>query len=463
MPVETICRELDYKLLIGAMLAKENNIIIGHFNVIDDIISHTSNGLYVGKSIFKQLFHHSDNSINHHYYNILKQHNYDLIYLDEEGGVYAGDPDNWCDILNQRIQADILDENDTIATWGKFQQQHYEKQISHTDSKPLISTTGHPRFDLLKPKYRKLYENEVKNLKDKFGNYVLINTNLTLANNIMGISDTYSERLGYLKDNNRRIRYIEQWAHTTTVFANFIELIHKLAIEFPDMNFIIRAHPSENQNYYKTAFNAIDNVIINSEGSVIPWLIGSKLMIHDGCTTAIEAYLSQTPVINFKSVTNEKHDLSLPNKIGTKCHNISEVISTIENILHNKNSYLKLNDFEDIDYLLLQNLKQDTVDDLINLITSKVKIKKTEKGKTLSTQQLYIKELISSLSKKLKDTVKFIFFPKKYKMNQLSLRKFPGFKKENIQSKIDVIENIIGYKLDVKIISDRVLIIKKKV
>lgn len=464
MPIETICRELDFKLFIGAMLAKNNcNIIIGHFHAIDEIITKTQNGLYIGKSVFKQLFRGYDDSINNHYYKLLKLHSYSLVYLDEEGGVYAGDDENWRKILNQRLKSDLLKEDDIIATWGEFQKNHFETQIqSMSDSKPTIINTGHPRFDLYKHKYRDLYPKESCKLKEKYGSYILINTNLTLANNIMDIEDTFSARLGYLEDNDNRIQYIEQWAHTSRIFANMIELIHKLAIKFPDINFILRAHPSEDQDFYRVAFNNIDNIIVNSEGSVGPWIIGSELLIHDGCTTAIEAYLANTPVINFKSEINDKYDLSLPNKIGIKCFTNDDVVNSIQEILRDRNSFLNLNDFDETDYSLLKNLKQDVIEDFVNLVDKKIQLKKQKKSKSLSHRQLYISERLYYFSSKIKDAIKYVFFPKKYKLSLIFLRKFPGFSKKEISGKINKIEKTIGYKLKVNYVSDRIIIINKK-
>jgi surface carbohydrate biosynthesis protein len=464
LPIETICRELDYKLVIATMLAKNDNttIMLGHYDVIDNIIAKTYNGLYIGKSIFKQLFLGFSDSTNTRHYQQLKKQGYGLVYLDEEGGVYAGDSINWGKLLNQRIKAEILDQNDMITTWGEFQKNHYSQCVKSNEMPPAILNTGHPRFDMAKPKYHSLYMNEVKQLSQQYGDYIIINTNLTLANNIMGVKDTFSSRFGYVTDDNKRINYIEQWAHTTKILSGFVELVQKLACEFPDINFIVRAHPSEDPDFYKAAFNQIENIIINSEGSVIPWLVGAKAMIHDGCTTAIEAYLAHTPVINYKSITNKQHDLKLPNKIGIQCISIKEVVRAIKKISGNTNDFQKINQFDEEDYSLLSNLKTDVVNGFIDLMNIEINKRSQLTIKSPNFLSMIIRERLHSAKTKIKDVIRKALFHHKHQMSLKYSRKFPGFCKEELRLKLNSIENIIGYKVNIKYISKRLIVINKK-
>ena len=52
----------------------------------------------------------------------------------------------------------------------------------------------------------------------------------------------------------------------------------------------------EDFNYYKNIFDGIDNIFKNG-GEVVPWILGSKCLIHDHCTTSVEVY-DECPVIN---------------------------------------------------------------------------------------------------------------------------------------------------------------------
>ena len=64
------------------------------------------------------------------------------------------------------------------------------------------------------------------------------------------------------------------------------------------------------------AFGGLKNVHVISEGSVIPWLIASKFVIHNGCTTAIESFLLEKHVISYRPYVDALYDLDVPNKIS---------------------------------------------------------------------------------------------------------------------------------------------------
>ena len=71
-----------------------------------------------------------------------------------------------------------------------------------------------------------------------------------------------------------------------------VTLTHNLANKFPELNFIYRPHPSEDHDYYKVIFKGVKNINVEHDGNVIPWILACKLLLHDGCTTAIEATLA---------------------------------------------------------------------------------------------------------------------------------------------------------------------------
>jgi hypothetical protein len=120
------------------------------------------------------------------------------------------------------------------------------------------------------------------------------------------------------------------------VLCNFVQLITRLSIELPDLNFIIRPHPAENIAYYTTIFGATKNVQVVHEGNVAPWLLACRALIHDGCTTGIEAYFGDVPVINYKSILNARYDLFVPDLLGAYCCSEDEVLVALRAALNDE-------------------------------------------------------------------------------------------------------------------------------
>lgn len=53
---------------------------------------------------------------------------------------------------------------------------------------------------------------------------------------------------------------------------------------------IVRPHPSENIEIWKKyTKNYSKKIKIIRSGNVLSWILAAKLLIHNGCTTAIEA------------------------------------------------------------------------------------------------------------------------------------------------------------------------------
>ena len=84
-PVETINRELDFRLFLGAMCAdKTKHVFIGQHNTIDRLLKNMEGGIYLGKNIFKQIFP----SVDITYYVNLKKENSNLyIWMKKEQSI----------------------------------------------------------------------------------------------------------------------------------------------------------------------------------------------------------------------------------------------------------------------------------------------------------------------------------------------------------------------------------------
>jgi surface carbohydrate biosynthesis protein len=335
-PMEILNRELDFRLFQAVKSAREDaRIFIGQYDAIYRAAETMRNGLYVGKNIRPSREKQSDASMKmHNRLDTLRERGFRLMHLDEEGAVMAGEEDRWKQWLLRRLDVCSLDANEFACTWGDYQRDFYRSL--NPPCRDNIQTTGHPRFDLYKPKNRAFYNADVQRLKNTYGDYVLINTNFSFVNNRNGSRVSFSSRFFYgdPAEGSARLDHIHHWAHTSRTLINFVKLVMRLSIEMPHLNFVIRPHPSENVNYYKSIFEASKNVYVVHEGSVGPWLLAGKALIHDGCTTAIESHFCDVPVINYKSERDERYDLMLPNLFGVRCTSEDEVLAALQNILN---------------------------------------------------------------------------------------------------------------------------------
>ena len=63
------------------------------------------------------------------------------------------------------------------------------------------------------------------------------------------------------------------------------------------------------------------------------WLLASRAVIHNGCTTGIEAYLLDVPAVAYRSVDHDIDINRLPNDLSYESRSFDELASYIQRIL----------------------------------------------------------------------------------------------------------------------------------
>src|SRR5690606_13445493 len=150
---------------------------------------------------------------------------------------------------------------------------------------------GHPRFDLYKSHLKSYYAEDAKELQKRFGDFVLINTNFAWANNRTGARRTFSAGWNFDAAGGARfVDHVEEWGNNSLILTHFVKLVAKLSAARPDLQFVLRPHPSEHIGFYRAIFGGVPNVHVIHEGSVGSWLLACRALVHDGCTTGLEAH-----------------------------------------------------------------------------------------------------------------------------------------------------------------------------
>lgn len=450
-PIETINRELDYRLLLASALAGEGHTIyVGQHDYLNKIVPHLKEGgLYLGKNIFHKA---ADQEDFKHYY-LIKNNGFDVIYMHEEGAVFEGDLEDWKKRLIRSYNTNIFDEKDVVCDWGDFQ-ANFDRERTE---KAQVIATGHPRFELYKPEWKFYYQEKASEYKKQYGTYIMVMGNYIMGNHGLGYSHVFSEKGGYEVDNKeRRLYRVGHYTYHAQQMHAMVELTHYLALEFPDVNFVYRPHPSENQAYYETVFKGVKNIIVNHKGEVGPWIAGATGLIHDGCTTAIEATLAQIPVMNYKPLNNNHYQYWLPNQLGGKVTTIDEAKEMIQNIVNGTQKSLEV-PTEVLTYF--SNFKQDALKVFLQVVHEKIKEKNTQSSLIPWTKikwEFFKKNVVSSI---IRYGLRLIA-PDKYKALQYHERKFYGFDKKVIDTKLKKLSSIKETEIKYDYVNSNLIIFK---
>ena len=261
IPIELFQREIYSRLYLGlSMIEKGYDVII--CDQLNPILGNIFGGVVFHKD-------HAQWSLD--YIMKFKKRGTKIIVHDIEGLILTDEQR----YLNARVSPAVFEQVDTILCWGKTQSSIIQK-VTQSDK---LRLAGDLRFDIAR-KYKK-QSNTLKSVEN-----ILFNTRFTYSNPIQNtnIIKTFTE-LGYLKTEDDIKKFQQIIANDKLIFKEFLVSI-KLLLQ-QGKNIVIRPHPAENINSYTGLFS--DLVKIDRQTSLSKQIDWADCVIHDGCTTALEA------------------------------------------------------------------------------------------------------------------------------------------------------------------------------
>ena len=331
IPVENQVRELDPKLLLASVAAKRGfSSILGFRREIHFHIASLPRGIYLSKSM---------TAASNLMFQIMRKIGHEIVAWDEEALVHLP-PDTY---FSRRLSPVALAFVSHMLAWGQDNAELWQQYPQLSDGAE-ICVTGNPRNDLLRPEIRHYYEETVGDLRERYGDFILINTNFNHVNAFypgLNLFVPNDKPGGELRPGRAAKGMTKEYAeglrdHKQTIFEKFQHLIPAVEKAFPKYNIIVRPHPTENQKIYRQIAARCERVEVTNEGNVVPWIMAARALIHNGCTTGVEAYVMGVPAISYRASVNDSYDLGfyrLPNLLSYQCFDLQELRQTLEKIL----------------------------------------------------------------------------------------------------------------------------------
>ncbi len=444
-PVEFQVRELDARLVLAAAALRrgERRVFLGTDPYLEQVVATLENGVYIGKSI-RPYF---TSNVTH--YAKLKRANIRLLHLDEEGAVYMGGEHEWRQQLQARLDVTKLGPKDFVCAWGRFQASVFH-ELAHAAG-PQVTPTGHPRLDLPKESYRALYAEEVADLRSRYGSdFVLVNGNYPRANHGLGIDYVFSEYYNYrASEADKRLQFVGRWAHFTSLFASMVEATHHLAAAFPRRTIVYRPHPSEALATYRATFRGVPNIEVSCEGPANPWLLAAGAVVHNGCTTAIEAHLAGTPVISFAPREDPRYDKFLPNAFGRRAGSLKELVACAETALDCNTPAATT--VPERAAKLIANVETSSVERITALLDEAVD---ALPGSALDERALQARVAVMDGVERAKRLVR-PFSPTRKAQNRRTRTKFPGLEAAELGERLARVERVLGVRVRAHLYNDQ--------
>jgi len=331
IPVENQVRELDAKLLLACIAARRGlPSIIGAKRELEARIANFPRGIYLAKSM---LHGHSK------FLKLARKLGHEITAWDEDSLVHLPAET----YFSRRLSPVSIDCMSHLFAWGEDNAKLWRRYPDLPPGLP-IHITGNPRNDLLRPEIQPYYEKEVSKIREKYGEFILINTNFNHVNafspirNLFLPIDNPGEKpkfgraaRGMPREYAEGLRDLKQ-----ATFEHFQEMIPALEKAFPNTTIVVRPHQVENPEIYQQITSGCERVHVINEGNVVLWLMACKVLIHNGCTTSVEAFAMGVPTVSYRATTNDDYDYGfyrLPNMLSHECFNFEELRQTLKNIL----------------------------------------------------------------------------------------------------------------------------------
>jgi surface carbohydrate biosynthesis protein len=365
LPIEIKKREFDSRLLLAYFFVKEGyNIIIGDRDGCERESIYTLNCVYIAKSLA-----YSQKNM----YNNFHNNNGKVLILYEEGG-FVGRVKTKLSEIESAYPSGMLPFIDSILIYGESYKELLIENIIGLN-KTNVFSSGNSRFDLHKPKYHSYFNEDLNKIKKRYGKYILFNGNFVTGNHFLG-QDTFKNEIAENQEMNDEMKsaFFERMKDAEKNIITFIEMIIIVSKAFPDLSIIVRPHPGEDGKIYHDYLSQFKNVHITNKGNAYSWIIGAEIVIHQDCTTGIEAVFAEKPVISYIPFSDRSNLFFLATFLSDIATNSFEIIIKIESYLNGKKYTLndeqkKVLEKEAINYKYYTNeLMLDIVENAVQTI-----------------------------------------------------------------------------------------------
>lgn len=332
IPIEIKARELEGRTLLALEAASRGHQVV--LGAKSDTIGLAEKGILQPGIVHDKSVTPNKKKIKR--FDLLIEKKNLITSQDEEAGLVD---ETYERFARNRYSQETLALVDKIFCWGELEFSTLSNLYESYMHK--FCKTGSPRVDVWASR---LKDNNSPGsiFKQKKGDYILISSNFGFILNENRfwniIANSRSNTNTELDDELIKFQRAS-WQHQ--LLSEFIHLIRILARTYPEINIVVRPHPVESIHAWPALIGDFTNVHVLREGSITSWVQNADAVIHNGCTTALEASIMRKPVIAFRPVPSE-HERIIPNQISKELSNPCEVITHLNKILSDEKHIDKL-------------------------------------------------------------------------------------------------------------------------
>jgi len=245
---------------------------------------------------------------------------------DEESGLLEED---YSSFARSRFSEETLDLVHKVFAWGEHDRAGIVSM--YPGSKAKIVATGSPRVDLWRHDLSEYYTGQENG---GLSNYILFPSNFAgpLDNKRMWQRLKFARLNGYFQRGVDEFSQYNLEVYRIELLKYFVKAIRSIAETFPDTSIVVRPHPVESEEAWAAHLGRISNVHVIKQGSINSWIKNSSVVVHNSCTSGIEAAVYGKPVIAYRPQKSE-FEFEVPNKVSYQVETEQQLIKGVGKVL----------------------------------------------------------------------------------------------------------------------------------
>jgi surface carbohydrate biosynthesis protein len=320
IPIEIVLRELDSKLLLALEALRAGfEVVLGQKWLLQDNFDRLPPGVVMFKTL-----HGGDAPMAE----AAAAHGHRVVALDEE---VIGIADYRHSM--RYVSPAALAVCDVVYAIGPRHAQALAQ--SFPGWKGQAVEAGNPRLDLLGPRLRGLYAAEAQRIAAEHGPFFLINTNFKRGNpRKASVFKLLKNARLFTSERQSRLaaslRMFASWQFERRNMRGFLRALPALRAAFPSHRVVIRPHPSEDIGFWQEATKATPGVVVAREGGAAPWILAAQAMMHNGCTTGLEAYCLGRPGVSYQPAWSRLNARFISNRISPRAQTKAQLVELLK-------------------------------------------------------------------------------------------------------------------------------------
>lgn len=228
--------------------------------------------------------------------------------------------------LNERLEQRVkgMDRVDKFFTISRYVADAVVRACPEAASK--VSVTGWPKVDTWRPEMRHMFRRQAESYNQRFGEFVLFTSDFGVLSRARA-----NHEIAHIKKIGFPDAYVSSYiSGVDSTLADFDRFCDELRSydALPDAPpLIVRPHPAEDREVWDQRLNGMRRVSVVYENEVSGWLQACRMLVHRGCTTAVQARVGGKPAFFWAPENTSPETGILPYEVSAKLGALSEILT----------------------------------------------------------------------------------------------------------------------------------------